>query len=96
MLSMTHQSKNLFNICNWLVRQVVSAYQYDRVEKVSRLKAVLHPSQVEAIAHFNSQIDVINCKRVKNHPAKVEKRDWPMSQRLQVKKVKPKSLNHRS
>ena len=73
MLSMTHQSKNLFNICNWLVRQVVSAYEYDRVEKVSRRKSVLHPNQIEAIAHFNSQIDEINRKRAKNHPAKVEK-----------------------
>jgi len=70
---MTHQSKNLFNICNWLVRQVVSAYEYNRVAKVSRLKSNAHPNQIEAIAHFNSQIDEINRKRAKNHPAKVEK-----------------------
>ena len=73
MLSLTHQSKNLFNICNWMVRQVVSAYEYDRVEKVSRIKSVLHPNQIEAIAHFNRQIDEINRKRAKKHPAKVEK-----------------------
>jgi len=73
MLSLTHQAKNLFNVCNWLVRQVVSAYEYDRVETVSRLKESLHPNQIEAIAHFNRQIDEINRKRAENHPAKVEK-----------------------
>ena len=70
---MTHQSKNLFNICNWLVRQVVSAYEYDRDAMVSRLKSDAHPNQIEAIAHFNRQIDDINRKRAEKHPARVKK-----------------------
>ena len=73
LLALTHQSKNLKNSGNYLIRQVESAYAYDRETELSTLKAGLHPGQVDAIAHVNAAVDEVNRKRTLKHPAQVDK-----------------------
>ncbi len=71
--SLTHQAKNIYNTCVWLIRQVLTAYEYDADAKVSRLKPTLHPEQQAAIDHFNRHIAAVNAKRRDNFPAKLAK-----------------------
>lgn len=73
LLALTLQSKNLSNTCLYLIRNVFSAYEYDKENKVSRLKDILHPDQVVIIAHYNTYIALVNKKRVEKYPVKIEK-----------------------
>jgi putative transposase len=73
LLALTHQSKNLYNTGLFLIRQVYSAYEYDRVDKTSHLKSTLHPSQTQAIEHFNAQVERINKARRQNYGKKLAK-----------------------
>jgi putative transposase len=72
-LALTHQAKNLHNTTLFLVRQVMSAYDYDAKTELSTLKLELHPEQIAVIAHVNAQIESINAKREVKHPAQVAK-----------------------
>jgi putative transposase len=72
-LALTHQGKNIGNTSVFLIRQVFSAYSYDAETKMSTQKETLHPSQVEAICHFNTHITLINAKRRQSHEAKITK-----------------------
>jgi putative transposase len=70
--ALTREAKNLYNVATFLVRQVVSAYDYDGSTKLHRLRGDLHPNQVDAIARFNDVIDTVNLrKRAKSDQAKI-------------------------
>ena len=69
--ALTHQAKNLRNTGNFLIRQVLSAYDYDAGTQTSTLKSELHPLQRQAIGHINATIDAVNAKRVAAHPGKL-------------------------
>ena len=71
--ALTHQSKNLFNSGYYLIKQVLTSFEYDSVAKVSRIKSELHERQLEAIAHFNVHIQKVNNKRTKEFPKKLAK-----------------------
>jgi hypothetical protein len=61
--ALMREAKNLYNITTFLIRQVVSAYDYDGETKTHRLKAELHPNQSIVIERFNAKIDAINARK---------------------------------
>ncbi|MCZ7860814.1 transposase [Agrobacterium salinitolerans] len=70
--ALTREAKNLYNVTTFLVRQVVSSYDYDGAAKTYRLKAELHPNQSDTITRFNAVIDAVNGKKqLKSDKAKV-------------------------
>lgn len=71
--AMTHQSKNLYNTGLFLIRQVQTAYEFVSETKANRLKAELHPIQIQVIAHFNAVIERINAARMAKLPARQAK-----------------------
>lgn len=72
-MALTHQAKNLYNTGLFLIRQVLTAYVYDKELETSSLKSELQPIQRDVIDCFNSQIIKINEKRIAKHPAQVQK-----------------------
>ncbi len=70
--ALTREAKNLYNITTFLIRQVVSAYEFDAEKKISRMKPELHANQIDTIDRFNAVIDVVNAKKQsKSEKAKV-------------------------
>jgi putative transposase len=72
-MALTHQSKNLYNTGLFLIRQVLTAYEYDKELGTSSRKSELQPIQKDVIDCFNAQVAKINEKRIDKHPAQVEK-----------------------
>jgi putative transposase len=74
-LALTHQAKNLYNTGLFLVRQVFSAYEYDKASKLNLRKNNddLKPVQIQVIDFFNQQIGRINDKRTLKHPEQCAK-----------------------
>jgi len=62
-LALTHEAKNLYNTCTFLIRQINSAYVFNGETKVYRLKDDLHEYQREALISFNRIIEQVNAKR---------------------------------
>ncbi len=72
-MALTHEAKNLYNTITFLIRQVVSAYDYVSETKTSVLKDDLHQNQRDVIAAFNAMVGQINAKRIAK--AKSENQD---------------------
>lgn len=72
-MALTHQAKNLYNTGLFLIRQVLTAYEYDKELETSSRKSELQPIQKDVIDCFNSQVAKINEKRINKHPAQVKK-----------------------
>ena len=72
-MALTHQSKNLYNTGLFLIRQVLTAYEYSKELGTSSRKSELQQIQKDVIDCFNSQVAKINEKRIDKHPAQVEK-----------------------
>lgn len=62
-LALTHEAKNLYNTCTFLIRQINSAYSFNPETKSYSLKDNLHDQQREALISFNRIIEQINAKR---------------------------------
>lgn len=88
LLALTHQTKNIKNTAVYLIRQVISAYEYDRDTQRNVLRDELRPEQVSAIAEFNQQIVGINGKRTEKFPSKQAR--WIADGRLDGKEPKLK------
>jgi putative transposase len=70
--ALTCDAKNLYNITTFLIRQVVSGYDYDGVAKTHHQKTELHPNQTMVMERFNAVIEAVNAKkRLKSDTAKV-------------------------
>ncbi|MCZ7860761.1 transposase [Agrobacterium salinitolerans] len=61
--ALTHEAKNLYNITTFLIRQVVSAYDYDSETKTHHQKSELHPNQTMVMERFNAVIEEVNAKK---------------------------------
>lgn len=59
----TLQPKNLCNSALYLIRQVITAYEYDSALKAGDLKDAVRSEQQAAINHFNGAIAELNQKR---------------------------------
>lgn len=73
-LAATLQAKNLYNSALYLIRQVVTAYEYDSERKLNILKDDIRPEQQATIDHFNSIIVARNQKRADEYEAKSAKK----------------------
>ena len=69
-LALTREAKNLYNTATFLLRQVETAYRYDRDRRMNIRIAELHPNQSSVIEAFNHIIDELNLKlRDKGKPS---------------------------
>ncbi|TLX17110.1 IS200/IS605 family accessory protein TnpB-related protein [Rhizobium sp. MHM7A] len=62
-LALTRETKNLYNTCTFLIRQINSAYVFNPESRKYRLKDELHDHQRDALVSFNKVIDIVNSKR---------------------------------
>ncbi|TLX16103.1 IS200/IS605 family accessory protein TnpB-related protein [Rhizobium sp. MHM7A] len=62
-LALTHEAKNLYNTCTFLIRQINSAYLFDNETKTYRHRDDLHEHQRIALMAFNRVIEQVNAKR---------------------------------
>ena len=60
---LTREAKNLYNITTYLIRQVVTSYDYDTASKQHKHKKGLHQAQTDVIDRFNATIEHVNAKR---------------------------------
>ena len=60
---LTHEAKNLYNITTYLIRQVVTSYDYNAASKQHKRKKDLHQAQTDVIDRFNATIENVNAKR---------------------------------
>lgn len=60
------QANNLYNTSIFIIRNVVSSYEYNLVRKTWAQKSSLHTHQQASISAFNSAVLVLNEKRLKS------------------------------